>query len=307
MVFYYFYREQIKTMGEVKMKKIMILFAVLLIGAGATSGALTSASFGWTLKEVNESAFFTLDKEGYQYGNITFELSDGPLVWIDPDEIEDSRNISIEITRPITSAIKLYTDRGTYFPGEPVLITIKNNGDKDACYCGSYNHWTIEQYQYGDWKRIFPPAEILIILNDCISPREKEEGLWNSTNNPGDYRVAVSYFIGEEKYKFTEYAYFLITTFFIPIDNKIFGNYTLELPDYPLVWKDQDDVSIPLPPMQKISMGDLPAISIGEIPLGKYCNVTDSITIYNITDSIKIYNPYGGYWWFPIFPYLVDD
>ena len=288
------------------MKQIIIIFVIILVGAGATAGALTSASLGWTLKEVDESAFFTLDEGEYQYGNITLDLADGPWVWIDPDEtITDLGNISIEISRPITGDIRLYTDRGTYFPGEPVLITIENNGDKDACY-GSYNHWTIEQYQEGDWKRIFPPAERLIVLNDCISPREREEGLWNSANL-GDYRVAVSYFIEKEKYEFIEYAYFSISTFLVPINNRIFGNATLELPDHPPVWKDQEDMFIPLPPIQKIPIDDLPSIPIDKVPLGEYCNVTDSITIYNVTDSIKIYNPYDGYWWFPIFPYLVND
>ncbi len=87
---------------------------------------------------------------------------------------------------------------------------IENNGDKEACYCGSYNHWTVEQYQDGNWIKIFPQIEILVISSDSILPGEKEEITWNGDTRSGDYRIVVSYFIDEPKYKFADYSYFSV-------------------------------------------------------------------------------------------------
>ncbi len=299
-------------MGGKKMKNIIILFVIVLIGAGAAAGAIASASLGWTLKSVDEPVVFMLDEGENQYGNITWELSDGPLVWLDPVEtIEDLGNISIEIQKPITGDIHLSVDAGSYLVGTNVTITLENWGSRTAFFYGTPYRWTVDQYIDRTWQKIYPFIELLGFFVTQIDPGGKEVEIWDQKAplqvDPGDYRVVVNYYMDEEKYEFTEYVYFSITTFLVPIDNKIFGNYTLKLPDHPLVWNDRDDIFIPLPPLQKIPIGDLPAIPIDKIPLGEYCNATDSITIYNVTDSIKIYNPYDGYWWFPIFPYLIEE
>lgn len=117
------------------MKKTAILIAMVLVGTGVAASALNLASLGWTLKELDESTFFISNEQ--QKGSSSLELSNMPL-WINSDDaITNLEDISIELSRPITGDIRLYTDKGNYLPGEPVLITIENNGDKDAYYCGN--------------------------------------------------------------------------------------------------------------------------------------------------------------------------
>ncbi|GAG11848.1 unnamed protein product, partial [marine sediment metagenome] len=122
-----------------------------------------------------------------------------------------------------------------------------------------------------------------------------------------DYRVSINYYLDEDKYEFIEYVYFSISNYIGTIQIDPFSNTILEVPEYPIVWNEDEDIAIPLPPMQTIPFDDIfPSIPIEKVPMGEYFDATDSITIYNVADSIKIYDPNGGYWWFPIYPYLVE-
>ncbi|GAG14277.1 unnamed protein product, partial [marine sediment metagenome] len=113
------------------MKKTIILFVILLIGTGATAGALTSASLGWKLKLVDEPAVFTLAEEEYQLRDIILEVSDEPLVWVDPDEITTILgNISFEMPTPIMDDIKLSVDAASYTVGTSVTIILENRGSR---------------------------------------------------------------------------------------------------------------------------------------------------------------------------------
>ena len=257
------------------MKKIIIIFATLLVGASAIAGAITSASLGWTLKEKDESIYLTLKEGSYQYENITLELLDGPFVWLDPDETttEDFGNISIITQKPITGDIHLSIDAGSYAIGEKITITLENRGSQAAYFYGPSYHWTIDQYVEGTWKRAYPDIEFLGYHITQINPGEKEVDTWdqktllNGQVNPGDYRVVVYYCMEEQKYEFTEYIYFSISALTITIDDGIPGDVILELPDHPTAWKDHyEDIFIPMPPAQTIPIGDLPAIPIERIP-----------------------------------------
>ena len=55
-----------------------------------------------------------------------------------------------------------------------------------------------------------------------------------------------------------------------------------------------------LPPVT-IPIDKTITITVDKIPIGKFCNATDSITTHDITDSYKIYTPYR----FPIYPLTV--
>ncbi len=302
------------------MKNIIILFAIVLVGAGVTAGALTSASLGWRLKSVDEIIVFEPDEE-QQYGNITLKLPDGPLISIDSDETTtDFGNITVELAKPVTGDICLSVDAGLYPVSVNVTIILENKGNKTAYFYGPPYHWIIDKYTDGIWKKIYPNGiELLGIFITRIDPGEKEIDSWDQKIfddtmsekvqvDPGDYRVVVNYCNGEKKYEFTEYVYFSISNYAGTICSDPVGSIALELPDYPDVWDDREDILIPLPPMQTMPLDDiLPQILIAKVPLGKYCNVIDSITLCNITDSSKIYDPDDGYWRFPVFPFLIKQ
>lgn len=305
---------------EIKMKNILILFAIVLVGTGATAGAFTSASLGWTLKSIDKTTDFTSSNE-QQSGNIILELPDGPLTWVDPDEtIADFGNITVELPKPVVGDIRVSADAGLYSIGANVTVTLENTGDQTAYFYGPPYHWTIDKYTDGTWKRIYPNGiELLGFFVTQIGPGEKEVDVWDQQIfgetmsgkvqvDPGNYRVVVNYCMGEEKYEFTEFVYFLINNYEGAIDFKPIRNIKLKVPDYLIVLEDHENMLIPLPPMQTMPLDNiLPKISTTKIPLAKYCNATDSITIYNITDSVKIYDPDDGYWRFPVFPYLLRE
>ena len=120
------------------MKKMIILFLILLIGASATVGALTSASFGWAFKSVDELSVFGLAEREDHRWDITLELSDDPLVWVDPDEtITYLGNISFQIPTPIVDDIDLSVDAASYTTGTDITITLKNMGRRTAYFKGS--------------------------------------------------------------------------------------------------------------------------------------------------------------------------
>lgn len=280
------------------MKNIIILFAIVLVGASATTGALTSASLGWTLKSVNETTVITSIEER-QYENTKLELPDGPLVWINPNETTiDFGNISVELPKPVTGDVHLSVDAGSYPVGANVTITLENKGSKTAYFYGPPYHWTIDKYTDGTWKRIYPNGiKLMGFFVTQINPGEKEIDVWDQKIfddtmsekvqvDPGDYRVVVNYCIGEEKYEFMEYVYFSISNYAGTIDFKPIGNTTLKLPDYPVVWDVNENILIPLPPRQTLPLDDiLPKIPTAKVPLGEYCDVTDSIKIYNPDDG----------------------
>lgn len=222
---------------EIKMKNIIILLAIVLVGAGATAGALTSTSFWWTLKSLDDEK---------QSGNITLELPDEPLVWGDPDEtIIDFGNVSVELPKPVVGDVSLSVDAGSYPIGANVTITSENIGTKTAYFYGPSYHWTIDRYTDETWKRIYPNGiEIQWFLETQIEPGGVEVDTWDQKIfdetmsekvqvNPGDYRVVVDYCMGEEKYEFTEYVYFSISNYAGTIDVEPSSNIKLELPDYP--------------------------------------------------------------------------
>ena len=296
------------------MKKTIILFVILLIGAGATAGALTSASLGWTFKSVDGLAVFTLAEEEYQLGGILLEVSDEPLVWVDPDEITTILgNVSFEMPMPIMDDIKLSVDAASYTVGTSVTIILENRGSRTAYFKGSQTIWAIDQYKDNSWKKIYPDIELTGIFETQIDPGETKVYTWDQMTmegqvETGDYRVSVNYYLDEDKYEFIEYVYFSISNFIGTIQIDPFSNTILEVPGYPIIWNEDEDIAIPLPPMQTIPFDDIfPSIPIEKVLMGEYFDATDSITIYNIADSIKIYDPNGGYWWFPIFPYLPND
>ena len=261
------------------MKNVIILFVIVLVVVGATAGALTSASLGWTLKSVDESADFALSKE-QQSINITLELPDEPLVWIDPDEtIIDFGNITVELPKPVTGDLRLTIDAGLYPVGANVTIVLENTGDQTAYFYGPPYHWTVDRFVNGTWKRIYPNGiELLGFFVTQIGPGEKEIDTWDQKIfddtmsgkiqvDPGDYRVTVSYSVGGKKYEFMECVYFSINTYMGVIDVDPIENITVELPDCPVVLEGKGNILIPLLPIQTMPLDDiLPKISITKIP-----------------------------------------
>jgi hypothetical protein len=228
-----------------KMKKVMILFAVLLIGAGAISGVVVSAYSDW---------------------NIKGGIPDEPMIWMNLDEnnVYDFGEITIEPFKPITSVISLYVDTGFYLVGKDVTITLENNGDRPAYFYGPSYHWTIEQYVDYGWERIYPcGVEPCIFLTTQIDPGEKEVDIWHQNTcdmygasanvqvEPGDYRVVVTYSIGEQKYRFTEYSYFTIGEIASFGGNHL-DNVAIKIPD---LWKSiriDDPKCIPVQPPEYV-------------------------------------------------------
>lgn len=147
----------------------MILFAIILLGAGAAVGAVTSASFGWNITPVDDS-------DSYNW-NIALKLSDDPLIWTEPG--------------------------------------------------------------------------------------------------------------GSSGYDF--------------------GNIIAELPNGTVIYDGPGDILIPLPPINTISIDEIISVPLDNVPIGKYCNINDSITIYDITNSFKIYDPDRGIWWVPVNPFFIEE
>ena len=243
-----------------------MLVIVLLIGASATTGALTSASLGWSITPVEEN-------EGYHF-DATFELSDEPLTWQDQSgTIIDFKNLTLELQKPITGDVHLSVDAGEYGVGTTITIIIENRGSKTAAFQGSQSLWEIDQYLDGTWTKIYPTIELLGFFETYLEPGERTVDTWNQLANgeqvdPGEYRVTIRYFIEEDRYEFTENVYFSIIdaigSFYIePIGD-------LTWTEYPVVWGDQESVFIPLPPTQTMPIGDWPTISIDEI-IGRIC------------------------------------
>ncbi len=278
------------------MKNIIILFAIVLVGAGATAGALTSASLGWTLKSVDEIADFVSSEE-QQSGNITLELPEGPLVWIDPDETTiEFGNISVELYKPITGDILLSIDAGLYPMDTNITITLENTGSETAYFYGPPYHWIIDKYTDGAWKRIYPNGiELMGFFVTQIGSGEKEVDIWDQKIfddtvsekvqvDPGDFRVVIDYCMGKEKYEFMEYVYFSISNYMGVIDVEPAENITLELPGYPAVLKDQENILVPFPPLQTMPLEDIfSRMPIAEIALGECCNTANPITTCNAT------------------------
>ena len=226
------------------MKKIMILFAVVLIGASVISGAVVSAYSDW---------------------NIKGEIPDEPMIWMNLDEnnVYDFGEITIEPFKPITSVISLYVDTGFYLVGKDVTITLENNGHRPAYFYGPSYHWTIEQYNKDHgWERIYPcGVELAVFLITYLDPREKEVDVWHQNTcdmyganvqvEPGDYRVVVTYSVGEQKYEFTEYSYFTIGEIASSGGNRL-DNVAIEIPD---LWKSiriDDPKCIPVQPLEYV-------------------------------------------------------
>ncbi|MCK5030462.1 MAG: hypothetical protein KAR64_03255 [Thermoplasmatales archaeon] len=226
------------------MKKIMILFAVLLIGASVISGVVVSAYSDW---------------------NVKGEIPDEPMIWMNLDEnnVCDFGEITIEPFKPITSVISLYVDTGFYLVGKDVTITLENNGDRPAYFYGPSYHWTIEQYNKDHgWERIYPyGVELAVFLITHLDPGGKEVNVWHQNTcdmyganvqvEPGDYRVVVTYSVGERKYRFTEYLYFTIGEIASSVGNRL-DNVAIEIPD---LWKSiriDDPKCIPVQPLEYV-------------------------------------------------------
>lgn len=86
-----------------------------------------------------------------------------------------------------------------------------------------------------------------------------------------------------------------------------FDNIIAELPDGTVIYDGPGDILIPLPPVNSISIDEIISISLDNVPIGKYTNIDDSITIYDITDSFKIYDPDRGIWWVPVNPFFIEE
>lgn len=305
------------------MKIIVVISAIILIGASAVTGAITSASLGWTFKSADESPTVSITEEEInQKWNISLEQSDEPFVWVEPNEVETTFwNISFQLPMPLTNSIELTVDKAVYKLGENVNIKLENNGIQTAYFIGSDTIWSIEEYKDNKWEVIYPDILLTMFVETQIQPGETKEYIWDQTTmmngqvETGEYRVSINYYIDENKYEFIEYVYFSISNTigifqgFSPDENyKILNN--------TIFWNENQKITVTLPPTQTtpyeephtIPYQDLfpPPIPIEEVSVGKYINATDSITIYDITDSIKIYDPNGGYWWFPIYPYQID-
>ena len=240
----------------------MILFAVVLIGAGAISGVVVSAYSDW---------------------NINGKILDEPIVCKVPDEnnVYDGE-ITIEPFKPITSVVSLYVDTGFYLVGKDVIITLENNGDRPAYFYGPSYHWTIEQYKEYSWERIYPcGVEIAVFLKTQIDPGEKEVDVWHQNTcdryginvqvEPGDYRVVASYSVGEQKYGFIEYSYFTIGE----IANSG-GNHL-------------DNVAITIPGMGKSIHIDEPEGILVQLP--EYIRISPPIYVPNDPVTIPDPNP----------------
>lgn len=195
--------------GEnMKFKKTLAIFVILIVGLGITGIAAAT--------------------------NFDTETSEG-LTLLQP--------VLRWFKEPVKGEVSLTTDKGNYCYGEQIHITITNDGDKDAYYCGSYNHWIIEKYEEGNWNRIYPEVEICVILNDYISPGEQEKDIWDADVSAGDYRVVVSYYVKEPKYRFTEYCYFSVEPLIVQIEKaetvKIPEIKVMKLPDPEIVSSDE--------------------------------------------------------------------
>jgi hypothetical protein len=175
--------------GEnMKFKKTLTIFVILIIGLGIT-GIATAVSF-------NEDA--------------NSELK----VWFKP--------IFEWYKKPITGDVSISTDKGNYDYGDQVDIVIKNSGDDIAYIYGAPPIWSVEKRQMdGSWELVSPKIVLCVYLNLSLEPGEIEKTSWEVDSSPGDYRVTVSYYVKEPKYKFTEYCYFSVSSLYIiPIIDK---------------------------------------------------------------------------------------
>jgi len=247
-----------------KFKKTLTIFVILIVGLGIT-GIATAAS-------LNE--------------DVNSELK----VWFKP--------IFEWYKKPITGDVSISTDKGSYDYGEQVDIIIENNGKDIAYIYGAPPIWNIEKRQTdGSWELVYPEVySLCVYLNLSLEPGEILKDSWKVDSSPGDYRVAVSYYVKEPKYKFTEYCYFSVLPLYIipiidtpevkPIDPPEF----IEIEPIKAILVDPPE-TIPI----EIEVKEMPTLEIVKIAPPQYRIVkNDDITCSYTTENLEVAKIYKG-------------